>query len=72
MNNDSLLADVNFEDFKKEISEKAYDDAFWDKLSKSFKKHNEEYEKLCKNMEIDPISGKSTMSWEERNREFNC
>lgn len=49
-----------------------YDDAFWDDIVKSIEKENKEYKKLCKSMKIDPISGKSTMSWEERNREFNC
>lgn len=27
--------------------------------------------KLCRNMKINPVSGKSTMSFEERNKMFN-
>ena len=43
---------------------------FWDKIAKSIKEENEHYERLCRRIQIDPISGKSTMSWEHRNRMF--
>lgn len=62
----------DFSKFSNIETKVVYDDAFWDSIGKSIEKENKEYEKLCKNMEIDPISGKSTMSWEEKNREFNC
>lgn len=48
-----------------------FDKEFWDKVAKNIREENERYERQCEAMMIDPISGKSTMSWVERNKEFN-
>lgn len=49
-----------------------YPPEFWDNINKSIEKEHQEYIKLCHSLKIDPISGRSTMSWEQRNRMFNC
>jgi hypothetical protein len=56
--------------FSKIQTDEVYDKEFWDKVAESMRKENEDYERMCRNMQIDPISGKSTMSYEERNRMF--
>ena len=48
-----------------------YDEKFWEKIAKSIEKENKDYEKMCERLRIDPFSGKSTMTWEERNRMFD-
>jgi hypothetical protein len=58
-----------FDDFAQNIT---FTPEFWEQINESIRKENQEYEKLCRSLKIDPISGKSTMSWEERNRAFNC
>ncbi len=57
-------------DFSKIETNEIYDKEFWDKVCESIRKENQDYEKLCERMKIDPISGKSTMSYEERNKMF--
>lgn len=54
------------------ISPTAYTPEFWAKLEESNRKHQARYEKECRDMCIDPETGRSTMSWERRNRMFNC
>lgn len=58
-----------FDDFAQNIT---FTPEFWEQIDESIRKENQEYEKLCRSLKIDPVSGKSTMSWEERNRPFNC
>ncbi|MFA5405186.1 MAG: hypothetical protein WC358_09645 [Ignavibacteria bacterium] len=58
-----------FDDFAQNIT---FTPEFWEQINESIRKENQEYEKLCRSLKIDPVSGKSTMSWEERNRPFNC
>lgn len=52
-------------------TDEAYDQEFWDKVAANMRKEHERYVKQCEAMCIDPESGKSTMSWEERNKMFN-
>ena len=52
------------------VTNEVYDDAYWKKLAESIRKENEDYERKCKRMQIDPISGKSTMLWADRNKMF--
>lgn len=56
--------------FSKIETNEVYDKEFWDKVAESIRKENKQYEEQCKRMQIDPVSGKSTMSWEDRNRMF--
>lgn len=58
-------------EFVKSVKGKPYSKDFWEKINQDMKDENERYEELCRNMQIDPISGKSTMSWEDRNKMFN-
>lgn len=46
------------------------DPQHWKDLQKQLIKENLQYEKMCRNMQIDPISGKSTMSYEQMNKRF--
>jgi hypothetical protein len=57
--------------FSKIETDEVYDKEFWDKVAETIRKENKQYEEQCKRMQIDPVSGKSTMSWEDRNRMFN-
>lgn len=52
-------------------TDEVYDKEFWEKVADQIRKENKQYEEQCKRMQINPISGKSTMSWEDRNRMFN-
>lgn len=54
------------------ISNNAYTPEFWSKLESELRKSNARYERECRAMCIDPISGRSTMSAERRNRMFDC
>lgn len=58
--------------FSKIDTDEVYDKEFWNKVVETIRKENKQYEEQCKRMQIDPISGKSTMSWEDRNKMFNC
>lgn len=53
------------------IERKPYSKEFWEKINKQIIKENKEFEEQCRQLKLDPISGKSTMSWEDRNRMFN-
>ena len=56
--------------FSKIKTNEVYDNEYWKGLMDKLKIENEQYEKKCEAMCIDPESGKSTMIWEERNKEF--
>lgn len=43
---------------------------FWKMVAEYMRKEHERYVKQCEAMCIDPDNGKSTMSWEERNKMF--
>lgn len=58
-------------EFLKLETYEVYDKEYWKRVDLLIIEENERYEELCRNMQIDPISGKSTMSWEERNKMFN-
>ena len=49
---------------------KPYTKEFFMEVQEDIKKEYERYEETCRRLKIDPESGKSTMSWEERNRRF--
>lgn len=47
-----------------------FDKEFWEKVVKNIREENERYERQCESMMIDPISGKSTASWEYMQKRF--
>lgn len=47
-----------------------YDEDYWKMVAKQINTEHERYVKQCEAMQIDPESGRSTMSWEELNRPF--
>lgn len=53
------------------VKRKPYSKEFWVKVNENMKKENDMYEEQCRVLKIDPISGKSTMSYEQRNRMFD-
>lgn len=55
----------------KSVKFKPYSKEFWEKIRTQINKENEMYEEQCRALKIDPDSGKSTMSYEQRNKEFN-
>lgn len=57
-------------EFSKIYTNEVYDKAFWDKVVKSMKEEDERYVRQCEAMMIDPISGKSTASWEYMQKRF--
>ena len=52
------------------IERKPYSKEFWEKINKQIIKENKEFEEQCRQLKIDPISGKSTMSYEQMNKRF--
>lgn len=51
-------------------SDEVYDKEFWDKVAETIRKENKQYEELCRKIQIDPISGKSTISYDQMNKRF--
>ena len=50
--------------------DEVFDHEFWEKVAKNMREENERYERQCEAMMIDPISGKSTASWEYMQKRF--
>lgn len=46
------------------------DEEYWKKVYEEEDRLHKKYVKECEGMRIDPVSGRSTMSWEERNKPF--
>lgn len=67
---DSGKTDVG--DLSKYLDDLVFDDKFWDDVVEQMQKEHKQYVGMCRQMQIDPVSGRSTMSWEDRNRPFNC
>lgn len=57
-------------EFLASCGEIKFSDEFWANHEKLVRDENERYAKECRALKIDPVSGKSTMSWEDRNRPF--
>lgn len=57
-------------EISKFIDDVEFSQEFWENVAKQINKENKEYVEQCKRLKIDPVSGKSTMSWEERNKMF--
>lgn len=54
----------------KSIEMKPYSKEFWEKINKQIIKENEEFEEQCRQLKICPVTGKSTMSYEQMNKRF--
>lgn len=66
---------INFEKMNKALEEalknpQPYTKEFWDKVQESIKRENEEYEKRCKRMNIDPRTGYTIITSELLNKRF--
>ena len=64
------IPDIDFKEFLDKLDDTPFSQEFWDKVAETIRKENKQYEEQCKRMQIDPVSGKSTMNYEQMNKRF--